>query len=152
MTMFTTNGNRRKAAAAVRLSVLVRAGLLAALIGATGLGYVWQKNQIYEIGNGIRQREKELDILQKKQAILQVQLAELKSPRALWEKCQRWSLGLIAPRDAQVVRLSEPVSHPVFQPIWIAETPRSSSVRTKEVAHNRRIPRDGGGAKSEPKS
>ena len=142
--MFTNYGNRRKAMAAVRLSVLLRGGLLVALVGMTGLGYVWQKNQIYQMGNQIRQQERELEGLRKKQAVLRVQVAELKSPRFLWAKCQHWNLGLLVPRDAQVVRLPEPTVPISIQPIFMTETERPST-SSKEIAQNRQMSRHRGG-------
>ena len=42
--------NRKYRSAALRFGPALKAVLLCLLLGGSGLGYVWQKNQIYELG------------------------------------------------------------------------------------------------------
>ena len=49
--------NRKYQSAALRYGPAFKAFLLCLLIGGSGVGYVWQKNQIYELGQQIKKRE-----------------------------------------------------------------------------------------------
>ena len=56
--------NRKYQSAAIRFGPALKAFLLCLLIGGSGIGYVWQKNQIYELGQQIRKREMHLKEVQ----------------------------------------------------------------------------------------
>ena len=77
-------------------------------VAAVGVGYVWQKNQIYRLGDEIKKRESILLAAEKRNTMLASQLAQLKSPSFLEVRCQQYNLGLVSPRENQVVRLYEP--------------------------------------------
>ena len=77
-------------------------------IAGVGIGYVWQKNQIYKLGDEIKKRESALLAAEKRNAMLASQVAQLKSPALLEDRCQQYNLGLVSPRENQVVRLYEP--------------------------------------------
>ncbi len=77
-------------------------------VAISGLGYVWQKNAIYRLGDEIKRREALLSSAQKRNLMLAAQLAHLESPAELETKCQKYNLSLVAPRESQVVRLYEP--------------------------------------------
>jgi cell division protein FtsL len=77
-------------------------------VAVLGIGYVWQKNQIYRLGDEVKNRETVLQAGQKRNTMLAAQLAHLKSPAELEARCQQYSLGLVAPRESQVVRVYEP--------------------------------------------
>jgi hypothetical protein len=77
-------------------------------IAAIGVGYVWQKNQIYHLGDEIKSRELTFSAVEKRNTQLAAKLAWLKSPGYLESQCQHYNLGLTAPRETQVVRLCEP--------------------------------------------
>jgi hypothetical protein len=79
-------------------------------IAAVGLTYVWQKNQIYRLGDEVKKRETALLAAEKRNTMLAAQLAQLKSPALLESRCQQYGLGLVAPREQQMVRLLEPGS------------------------------------------
>ena len=49
--------NRKYQSAAIRFGPTLKALLLCLLIGGSGVGYVWQKDQIYQLGQQIRKRE-----------------------------------------------------------------------------------------------
>ena len=88
---------------------LVTKSLLACLyVGAVGLGYVWNKNQIIRLGDDLKRREAELASFEKRNAMLAAQLAQLQSPSYLEARNQQFQLGLVAPRQEQMVRLYEP--------------------------------------------
>ena len=52
--------NRKYESAAIRFGPALKAFLLCLLIGGSGVGYVWQKNQIYELGRQFKQQERRL--------------------------------------------------------------------------------------------
>ena len=53
-------GRNRKNGSAVRFVPAVQAALVCALLGGSAIGYVYQKNQIIELGKRIQEREKRL--------------------------------------------------------------------------------------------
>jgi len=77
-------------------------------IAAIGVGYVWQKNQIYRLGDEIKKRETAFAAAEKRNTMLAAQLAQLKSPVYLETRCQQANLGLVAPKETQTIRLLEP--------------------------------------------
>jgi len=56
--------NRKHRTAALRYAPALRAFLLCVLIGGSGIGYVWQKNQIADLSQQIKTRELKLMELQ----------------------------------------------------------------------------------------
>jgi cell division protein FtsB len=97
--------------------------LVCVVVAGTGLGYVWQKNQIYRLGDEIKRREAALTGLEKRNTVLAAQLAQLQSPGQLETRCQQYNLGLTAPRESQMIRLYEPGPAWDTQPIRMATTP-----------------------------
>jgi hypothetical protein len=108
--------NRKNQPAAIRFGPALKAFLLCLIIGGSGVGYVWQKTQIDDLGRNIRRRETEL--LQKRESNkkLRDQLAMLRSPANLERRIgpRELNLGLSQPQPAQIWRLAEPVG---IQPI-----------------------------------
>ena len=88
--------------------VVARALLACLYFGAVGIGYVWHKNQIYRLGDDIKRREAELAAVDKRTTVLAAHLAQLKSPAQLEARNQQYNLGLVTPRDAQIVRFLDP--------------------------------------------
>jgi len=101
--------NRRYQSAAIRFGPAVKAFFLCLVIGGSGVGYVWQKNQIYELGQEIRKRELRLNELDKQNEKLKKQLAMMHSPQFLEARIQELKLGLVRPALSQIVQLPEPV-------------------------------------------
>jgi cell division protein FtsB len=99
--------NRKNQSAAIRFGPALKAFLLCLVIGGSGVGYVWQKNQIYELGTQIKQREIRLATLRKQNKKLRDQLAMLRSPAVLDQRARDLGLGL--PQPQQILRLSEPL-------------------------------------------
>ena len=105
--------NRKHQSAAIRFGPALKAILLCLIIGGAGVGYVWQKTLIDELGRDIRQRELRLAELQDSNKKKQNQLATLRSPAKLSERVRDLGLGLSLPLQAQKLSLTEPV---VIQP------------------------------------
>ncbi len=100
--------NRRHQSAAIRFGPALKALLVCALLGGSGVGYVWQKGQISELGQQIVKRERTLAQLQEQNKKLRDQLALLRSPAMLEQRARELNLGLGPPRPAQIVTLAEP--------------------------------------------
>ena len=100
--------NRKYQSAASRFGPALKAFLLCLLIGGSGVGYVWQKDQISQLDQQIKKREVHLKELENQSEKLRRQLATLCSPRALEKRIQDLGLGLGPPQQTQVWRLPEP--------------------------------------------
>ena len=100
--------NRKYQSAATRFGPALKAFLLCLLVGGSGVGYVWQKDQISQLGQQIKKRELRLVELSNQNEKLRKQLAERRSPRFLERRIQELGLGLVPPQPAQVWRLAEP--------------------------------------------
>jgi hypothetical protein len=105
--------NRKYKSAAVRFGPALKAFLLCLFIGGSGIGYVWQKNQLYELGKQRKQRELRLMALNQQNEKLKQDLAKLCSPMSL--KARIKDLGLAEPSMSQVWHLREPL--PESQPV-----------------------------------
>jgi hypothetical protein len=101
--------NRKYQSAAIRFGPAIKAFVLCALIGGAGVGYVWQKSQIDELGKQFRRRELELNVLRDQNEKLKKHLAMMHSPRYLETRIRELNLGLVPPQPSQIWRLSEPV-------------------------------------------
>ena len=92
----------------LRFGTVTRSLVVCVCVAGSGLGYVWQKNAIYRLGDEIKKREVALSSAQKRNMMLAAQLAHLESPAELESKCQQYGLSLVAPKESQVVHLYEP--------------------------------------------
>ena len=101
--------NRKYQSAAIRFGPALKAFLLCLLIGGSGVGYVWQKDQISQLGQQITRRERQVAVLADQSEKLRRQLGTMRSPGYLQRRIQELGLGLVPPQPAQVLRLSEPV-------------------------------------------
>lgn len=99
--------NRKNQSAAVRFAPALKAFLCCLLIGGSGVGYVWYKNQISVLGQQIKERENRLTELRRKNKMSRAQLDALCSPIALEARVKQLNLGLVAPPVSQIVRLVE---------------------------------------------
>jgi hypothetical protein len=105
-------------------------------ISAIGVGYVYQKNQIYRLGDEMKKREATLLATEKRNTMLAAQLAQLQSPAFLEARCQQYNLGLVAPRETQTIRLLEPGPEwdtrflPSVQPIQPVQTALNKPTKT----------------------
>ena len=100
--------NRKHQTAAIRFGPALKAALLCLLIGGSGVGYVWQKDQIVRLGQETKKKETLLAKREYENDKLRKQLAELYSPPVLERKIKDLKLGLVLPQHAQVIYLQEP--------------------------------------------
>lgn len=119
--------NRKHQSAAIRFGPAVKALLLCLMFGGSGVGYVWQKNQIYDLGLAIRKREHQLAAMKDQNEKLRKQLAMMVSPAYLERRIKELNLGLAPAQPDQIWRLREPVP---------ATTPEA---REREYASQQRL-------------
>jgi Septum formation initiator len=105
-------GNRKNQAAAIRFGPALKAAFLCLLIAGSAVGYVWQKSQIYQLGQQISQREAKLKHLRSENQTASDQLAILRSPVMLDQRVRELNLGLAPAQPTQVWRLPEPAATP----------------------------------------
>jgi cell division protein FtsB len=101
--------NRKMQSVANRFGPALKAFLLCLLIGGSGVGYVWQKDQLTRLGQQIKKREQRLADLDEQNEKLKKQLATMRSPRFLEMRIKELSLGLVPPQPNQVWRMAEPL-------------------------------------------
>ena len=119
--------NRKTQSAAIRFGPALKAFLLCLLIGGSGVGYVWQKEQIAKLGHQMKKSETRLTLLAEQNELLRKQLANMRSPRFLELRNKEANLGLVPPQLTQIIRLDEPVSEPLRverPPQYAAQTAR----------------------------
>jgi len=100
--------NRKYRSAAIRFGPALKAFLLCLVIGGAGVGYVWQKTQILELGRQIKQREQKLSTLEQQGEKLKKQLATMRTVQSIEDSIKRLNLGLSQPQMSQVWHLAEP--------------------------------------------
>jgi hypothetical protein len=100
--------NRKHQSAAVRFGPALKAFVLCLLIGGSGVGYVWQKDQISHLSRQQLQRELRLVELASQNEKLRKQLGTMRSPAFLEMRIRELNLGLVRPEPSQVWRLPEP--------------------------------------------
>lgn len=91
----------------VRLAPAAKAILLCTLIGGSGIGYVLQKNKIYELGRQIAKREVMLERMRYQNTISADRLAALQMPERLAERVKELKLGLFPAQPGQWIYLSD---------------------------------------------
>jgi len=99
---------RNRKRESLRFGTVTKSLVVCTCIAVSGLGYVWQKNAIYRLGDEIKKRETALSSAHKRNLMLAAQMAHLESPAQLEAECQQYNLSLVAPKESQVVRLYEP--------------------------------------------
>lgn len=74
-----------------------------------GILYVWQNVQAVKIGYQIKQKEKEIKILQKKLRGLEIIVARLKMPNMIKKKLNENNISLSVPDSWQIVKIPQPL-------------------------------------------
>ncbi|MGB7767237.1 MAG: septum formation initiator family protein [Verrucomicrobiia bacterium] len=100
--------NRRNQSAAIRFGPALKALFLCLVIAGLAVGYVWQKSQIYQLGQQITSCEHRLAQLRDENQRLGDQLAVLRSPVMLDQRVRALNLGLVPAQPTQIYRLVEP--------------------------------------------
>src|SRR2546423_9949248 len=108
--------SRKNQPAAVRFGPALKALIICLFIGGSGVGYVWQQNQLLELGRQKAEKEKRLNTLRVQNSQLARHLAELQSPKSLESRVRELNLGLTLAQPTQVVRLVDAPRTPPLQP------------------------------------
>jgi hypothetical protein len=79
-------------------------GVLAA--GSTGLGVVWTRHQVSRSANSIRKMETQVAAVERSLAEVNSEVAGEQSPDVLARRNREMAIGLVLPREQQVVRVA----------------------------------------------
>lgn len=126
--------NRKNQSAAIRFGPALKVLLLFLLIGGSGIGYLWQKDQITRLGQQIRKRELRRDQLATENQKRRKQLADMRSPASLELRIKQLNLGLTPPQPAQICRLFEPLRD---QPVTPGESLAPTWPEGAKIARSR---------------
>ena len=113
-------GRNRKNGSAVRFVPAMKAALICVLLGGSAIGYVYQKNQIFDLGRQIQKSEQRLNELRVSNAKLQKALLTMQSATQLEKRVRELHLGLVQPAQSQILTIVEvpataaPRSEPLF--------------------------------------
>ncbi len=113
-------GRNRKNGSAVRFVPAMKAALICVLLGGSAIGYVYQKNQIFDLGRQIQKSEQRLSELRVSNAKLQKKLLTMQSATQLEKRVRELNLGLVQPAQSQILTIVEvpapaaPRSEPLF--------------------------------------
>jgi hypothetical protein len=110
----------------------IKAALLCAMLGGSAIGYVYQKNQIAEIGKQIANCESRARTLEIQNAELERTLESLKSPHALDQRVKALKLDLAPTTRSQLLTIVEvpPPARPKSEPAYVAR-PLENAVAAK---------------------
>lgn len=100
-------GRNRKNGSAVRFVPAMKAALICLLLGGSAIGYVYQKNQIFELGRQIQKSEQRLNALKDSNAKLAKTLLTMQSPPQLEKRVRELNLGLVQPAQSQILTIVE---------------------------------------------
>ncbi len=75
--------------------------------GGSCAGYLWQKNQVHQLGRRIRHLEQELGQLERGNETLQQRYSALTSHSALKQRVREFGLNLREPAPEQILRIRE---------------------------------------------
>jgi hypothetical protein len=99
----------------------MKAVLICVLLGGSAIGYVFQKNQIFELGRQIQKREQYLAQMRESNAKLQQALLTLQSTYYLEQRVKQLKLDLAPPAQSQILTIVEvpAVAAPKSQPLFV---------------------------------
>lgn len=100
-------GRNRKNGSATWLVPGAKAALICLLLGGSAIGYVYQKNQLVELGRQIQKSEQQLKALNDGNARLTRQLLTLQSAVYLEQRVKELKLGLVQPAQSQILTIVE---------------------------------------------
>ena len=121
-------GRNRKNGSATWLVPGVKAALICLLLGGSAIGYVYQKNQLIELGKQIQKSEQRLKALSDNNAQLQRSISTLQSAYYLEQRVKQLNLGLVQPTQSQILTIVEtPVNAPRSEPPAAAPIVRVAS-------------------------
>ena len=113
-------GRNRKNGSAVRFVPAIKAALICLLLGGSAIGYVYQKNQIFDLGRQIQKSEYRLRVLRENNAKLQKTLLTMQSATQLEKRVRELNLGLVQPAQSQILTIIEvpPMAAPRSEPLF----------------------------------
>jgi hypothetical protein len=85
----------------------VKAALICVLLGGSAVGYVYQKNQIFDLGRQIQKSEQQLKAMRDSNAKLQRGLLTMQSSTQVEKRVRVPNLGLVQPAQSQIVTIVE---------------------------------------------
>ena len=85
---------------------------LCLFVGGSALGYVWQQERLYKLGQQYRQLEARLEGLRRQNRIASGNLIVLCTPHQLAARVRQLGLGLESAQPGQYLRLPEPMAPP----------------------------------------
>jgi cell division protein FtsB len=100
-------GRNRKNGSATWLVPGAKAALICLLLGGSAIGYVYQKNQLVELGRQIQRSEQQLKALNESNTRLQRSLLTLQSTVYLENRARELKLQLAPPAQFQILTLPE---------------------------------------------
>jgi cell division protein FtsL len=102
------NANRRKQINPVQLSSLIRWLLVAVIVGAGGLFYVYIKNQQFALAEEFRQVERRIANVRTQNETLLARVTELSSRRVLQQRIAEGFISMKPIQDNVIARLTPP--------------------------------------------
>ena len=100
-------GRNRKNGSATWLVPGAKAALICLLLGGSAIGYVYQKNQLVELGRQIQRSEQQLKALSESNTRLQRSLLTLQSTVYLENRAREMKLQLAPPAQSQILTIPE---------------------------------------------
>ena len=100
-------GRNRKNGSATWLVPGAKAALICLLLGGSAIGYVYQKNQLFELGRQIQKSQQQLEALNESNARLQRSLLTLQSTVYLENRVRELKLQLAPPAQNQILTIPE---------------------------------------------
>lgn len=100
-------GRNRKNGSATWLVPGAKAALICLLLGGSAIGYVYQKNQLVELGRQIQKGEQQYKALTESNARLDRSLHTLQSPVYLENRARELKLLLAQPAQSQILTIVE---------------------------------------------
>jgi len=102
------NANRKKQVNPVHLNTLARWLLIAVLVGAGGLFFVYMKNQQFALAEEIRQVERKIAGVRAQNETLLARVTELSSRRVLQQRIAEGFIAMKPIQDNVIARLTPP--------------------------------------------
>lgn len=100
-------GRNRKNGSATWLVPGAKAALICLLLGGSAIGYVYQKNQLFELARQIQKSRQQLEALNESNAGLQRSLLTLHSTVYLENRVRELKLPLAPPAQNQILTIPE---------------------------------------------
>jgi len=100
--------NRRSQSGALRLVPALKTAVLVLFIATAAVGYVVEKNKLFQLSRQITEREARLEKLQWDNKLRHNQLNDMLLPQKLAARAREMQLGLSPAQQTQMVWLAEP--------------------------------------------